>query len=249
MVPYYSDDAVTLYHGDYRDLGASVIAAAVIADPPYGDTSLDWDRWPDGWVALAAAAAPQIWCFGSMRMFLDRGQEFTAAGMRYGQEIVWEKQNGSSFHADRFKRVHEFSMHWYRGQWSDLTTNPQMVAEATARTVHRKHRPPHTGHIEASSYRSEDGGPKLQRSVIQVNNCHGYATNETQKPEGIVRPIVLYSSNPGDLILDPFTGSGTTLVVARAHGRRAIGFELREAQCEAAAKRLSNLVLDLGASA
>lgn len=244
MIPYYKDEAITLYHGDAREIlpAIDIPECVVIADPPYGDTSLEWDRWPVGWVQALPASARQLWCFGSMRMFLNHRDDFTE--WTYGQEIVWEKHNGSGFANDRFKRVHEFAMHWYRGPWKELNVEAQYVAEATARTVRRKTRPAHTGHIKDSSYRSEDGGLKLQRSVIYARSCHGYATNETQKPEAIVEPLVRYSAPVGSLIVAPFAGSGTDLAVAKQTGRRAIGVEMRESQCEAAAKRLDQGVFN-----
>ena len=82
----------------------------ILADPPYGDTALGWDRRVEGWLALAQQSLRQsgsLWLFGSLRSFLTIAAELRAAGFRYAQEVVWEKQNGSAFHANRFKRVHE----------------------------------------------------------------------------------------------------------------------------------------------
>ena len=90
-----------------------------------------------------------------------------------------------------------------------------------------------------STYTSEDGGPKLMESVIYARSCHGYAVNETQKPEAIVAPLIQYSVPPGGLVVDCFAGSGTTLAVARKTGRRSIGIELREDQCQRIVERLS----------
>lgn len=134
--PYYSDEATTLYVGDCRDVLPllDIAPAVVIADPPYGETSLAWDRWPTGWVQALPASVRQLWCFGSMRMFLEQRDEF--AGWKYGQEIVWEKQNGSGFVADRFRRVHELATHWYRGgcRAIGIEANEQ-YAEAAARRL------------------------------------------------------------------------------------------------------------------
>jgi site-specific DNA-methyltransferase (adenine-specific) len=66
------------------------------------------------------------------------------------------------FHADRFKRVHELVAQFYRADvpWSAVYNDVQTSPDATARTVRRKMRPPHTGHIDAGHYVSEDGGPR-----------------------------------------------------------------------------------------
>jgi site-specific DNA-methyltransferase (adenine-specific) len=242
--PYYQDESVTLYHGDCRVLvpGMGLRADAVIADPPYGETSLDWDRWPTGWPDVAATVSDQMWCFGSMRMFMARGGEF--ANWQLAQDVVWEKHNGSNPGKDRFRRVHELALHFYRGDWAAIHKEQQYTQDATARTVRRKARPPQWGDIGASSYASEDGGPRAMTSVIYARSCHGYAVNETQKPEELVSPLVQYSVPAGGLLVSLFAGSGTDLIVARKTGRRAIGFEKRESQCEAAALRLSQRELE-----
>lgn len=80
MNPYWKDEeaGIYLYLGDMREVlpGLGVKADLIMADPPYSETSLAWDRWPDGWPTLAATVASSMWCFGSMRMFLDRRDEF-----------------------------------------------------------------------------------------------------------------------------------------------------------------------------
>ena len=244
--PIFDDGQVALYCGDCRDILPELGSVdVVVADPPYGDTSLDWDEPVKGWLELLDA--PQLWCFGSMRFWLEHGHEFRE-GWKYGQEIVWEKHNGSSFHADRFKRVHELVVHWYRGDWRSIWHEPPLTFDATPRTVRRKRRPPHTGHIEASSYTSEDGGPKLMRSVLQVRSEHGRAVHPTQKPLGVLRPLIQYSCPSRGLVLDPFAGSGSTLLAARDLGRRAIGIEIDETYCERAVERLSQTVMSLEAA-
>lgn len=242
MTVYYSDELITLHHGDCRE-AEMPRASLILADPPYGDTSLEWDRWPRGWVeAVVGSGAPQMWCFGSMRMFLDRRHDFSL--WTYAQEVVWEKHNGSGFHADRFKRVHELAVHWYAGAWADLTLNTQVTNDATRRTIRRKERPAHTGDIADSNYTSEDGGPRLMRSVQRIRSMHGKALHPTQKPTGILEPLIAYSTNPGDTVLVPFVGSGSELVAASSLGRRAIGFEVDERYCEIAARRLDQGLLD-----
>lgn len=243
----YEDDLVQLWHGKYRDLLDTLTTAgadAVITDPPYGETSLEWDRWQEGWVQDALKVAPQLWSFGSFRMFQDHAADF--AGWTFAQDLVWEKHNGSGFHADRFRRVHEIATHWYQGTWGDLYHVPPTTADATARTVRRKTRPAHTGNIEAQAYTSVDGGPRLMRSVMKVRSEHGRAIHPTQKPLGVVTPLIEYSVPRGGLVVDFFAGSATTALAARQAGRRAIVVERDKQHVDRAARRLAQMDFDLG---
>ena len=241
MKPYWQDDSITLYHGDaLQVLPLLPVADAIVTDPPYGETSLDWDKWPDGWPAVAARVAPQMWCFGSMRMFLDKRGDL--ADWKLAQDIVWEKHNGSSFHDDRFRRVHEFALHFYHGEWRALHREVQRSGEEQRKQRIRRGKTPHLGTVGAEATIE---GQRMTTSVIFAASCHGYAVNETQKPEDIVAPLVLYSVPKGGLVVDCFAGSGTTLAVARKTGRRAIGIEKREAQCRAIVERLAQHELAL----
>lgn len=239
MQPYYADDAITLYHADFHDVfGPEHPYDAVVTDPPYGSTSLAWDRWPYGWLLQAPAFAPVLWCFGSMRMFFDHHLEFSITGWKYAQEIVWEKHNGSSLAADRFSRVHEFAVQWYQGKWGDLFNSPPHTPDAVQKVVRRKALPSvHQGARGASTYRSVDGGDRLMRSVIRLRSMHGAALNETEKPVQLVSLLIACSVPPGGTVFDPFAGAGTTGVAARQLGRKAVLVELREEQCEVAARR------------
>jgi site-specific DNA-methyltransferase (adenine-specific) len=67
-----------------------------------------------------------------------------------------------------------------------------------------------------------------------------YGKHPTQKPEALLERIVLAASNPGDLVLDPFCGSGTTGVAAVRHGRSFIGFDLEEKYLDLAVKRIED---------
>lgn len=248
MTPYFDDGQVTLYVGDCREVMRHIDLSAVglvIADPPYGETSLGWDRWQPGWVDAVhdhTADRVTLWCFGSMRMFLNHGDDF--AEWTLAQDLVWEKHNGSSFVNDRFKRVHEHVLQWYRCPWEKVWRQPVMTADATPRQVRRKQKPPHTGDIGAGVYRSEDGGPRMARSVQYVRGCHGHAIHPTQKPLGIIDPLLRYSLAPGGTVLDPFAGSCSTLVAAREAGYRAIGIEADEAMAAKAVEhRLAQGVL------
>ena len=243
--PYYADDHVTLWHGDWRELiPTDYTADLILTDPPYGETSLTWDRWPKGWPALAARHARSMWCFGSMRMFLDQRDEFAA--WRLSQDVVWEKHNGSGSASDRFRRIHEHALHWYRGDWSELYhETPRIAAEHGFKgNMIRQKQPVHWGETGTSAWR--DDGTRLQQSVIHERSMWRRAINETEKPVPLLEPLVAYGCPHGGTVLDLFAGSGSTLIAARNLGRKGVGYELREEQAEKTALRLSQGFLDWG---
>lgn len=240
MKPYFEDMVlgVVIYCGDCREIVGDLPEVDVaITDPPYGETSLLGDRWIPGWSGILPTN--NLWCFGSMRLFMKHATEFFS--WKFAQDVVWEKSNGSTFHSDRFRRVHEHVSQFYKGAWKDIYKSPVRVVEETPRTIRHKRRPTHAGHVEWAPYASNDGGPRLERSVLRVASCHGYAEHPTQKPLGIISPLVEYSCPENGVVLDPFMGSGTTLIAAVEAGKRAIGIEINEEYCEVAVKRLMTL--------
>lgn len=242
MTPYYADGRVTLWHGDCRTVlpQLDLTVDCVVADPPYGETSLAWDRWPDGWPTVVAAVTRSMWCFGSLRMFLDRRDEFT--GWKLSQDIIWEKQRGTHIWTDRFARVHEHALHWYQGGWAEVhKTSPRERHFGGRRQYHRKAVAAGV-HDNPGGTLYEDGGEFLIRSVLRVNNMRRgphIGLHPTEKPLGILDPLISYACPPGGLVLDPFAGSGSTLVAARDSGRRAIGIEADERYCRVIARRLA----------
>jgi site-specific DNA-methyltransferase (adenine-specific) len=252
MNPYYQDEHVTLYLGDMREvLPALGEFDACVTDPPYGETSLAWDRWPDGWPGLVAEHTRSLWCFGSMRMFLKHRDQFAVwklaqdtVGEFEIDTMVWEKNKASGPVADRFRRVHELATQWYRGLWRDIYHEvPRIPATAdrvnkVGAVVYRRSAGlPHRGDYGPNPY--IDDGMRLARSVVRARVVRGRDTHPTEKPLDVLSPLIEFSVPPGGLVLDPFAGSGSTLFAARRLDRRAVGIEASEEYCEKAAARLS----------
>jgi site-specific DNA-methyltransferase (adenine-specific) len=170
---------------------------------------------------------------------MERAGEF--AGWRLAQDVVWEKHNGSGFMRDRFRRVHENALHFSKAgaPWRDVYRAPQFTYDAKARSVVRKVGPAHTGKVGESFYSSEEGGPRLMRSVIRARSEHHRAVHPTQKPEAIVEPLLLYACPPGGVVLDPFAGSGTVGIVASRSGMRSILIEAKDEYVDAIRARVA----------
>ena len=220
----------------------------IIADPPYGDTSLKWDTriedWPHRTIEMLKPNG-SMWVFGSMRYFLDQGLIFAAAGWKLEQDLVWEKHNGSAFHADRFKRVHENIIQFYRSidSWSSIYNEVQTTPDAVHRSVHRKkRRPAHLGQIQTAAYHSEDGGPRIMRSVIFMPSMHGHAIHPTEKPSDLIEILIRTSCPVGGLVGDPFAGSGAAGEAALRAGREYLGCEIDPVMALKANDRLRQLL-------
>lgn len=240
MIPYYADEWVTVYHGDCREVADTLHLEAdlIVTDPPYGETPLAWDLWPPEWPTAISNVATAMWCFGSMRMFTEHWPDFWA--WHLSQDIVWRKPRGTHFVNDRFARVHEHALHFYRGRWED-------IRHETPRD--RYHGPARTGLVTGDSQSDQhpigstarkpwaDDGTRLAESVLEVNNCRGGMLHPTQKPVGIVAPLIAYGCPPGGTVFDPFGGSGSTGEAARLSGRRAILVDAHEPYCETMAAR------------
>ena len=241
--PYYEGDGITLYLGDMCEvlLGAA-IADVVVTDPPYGETSLSWDRWPDRWPDVVANALPEttsMWCFGSMRMFLDRRDEFARWSLSH--EVIWEKPRGGGMaHRDRFVRQHEYALHWYRGAWGDVHHDQQRTERpgVDKGSVHRGETGPAWSGLRRANIWTDDGTRGLG-AILRAPNMRMRGIHPTEKPTAILEPLIRYACPVEGVVLDPFAGSGSTLEAARATGRKAVGIEASEAYCEAIASRLA----------
>lgn len=244
--------SVEIVTGDCREImPARGPFDLIIADPPYGDTALPWDQIVPGWTDTAFRALKptgSLWVFGSMRMLMSMGRP---DGFRYAQDIVWEKHNGSGFAADRFKRVHEHAVQFYRqdSSWGCVYNDVQTTPDATARAVHRRKRPTHTGDIGEHQYASVEGGPRIMRSVIQMRSMHGRAIHPTEKPSSLMEVLIRTSCPTGGLVGDFFAGSGSAGEAAALAGRGYVGCEIDPAMADKARGRLAqNLFTGCAAS-
>lgn len=255
MKPYYDDGTVTLWHGDCREILPRLNVLdplhLVLADPPYGETSHSWDRWPEGWLQAAAQVGRSLWCFGTLRMFAAHWGEYADAGFKFSHDVIWEKHNPSGPDADRFRRIHEQAGFFYRGAWREVWHEAQRITTGVVergRVVNQGAKAiGQRGQYANNGW--EDDGTRLMTSVIRARSMHRMGNiAPTQKPVGLLIPLIKYGCPREGLVIDPFAGSGSTLVAAASVGRHAVGIEADEAQIERAAKRLSQGALDIEAA-
>lgn len=254
LKPYYQNGQITLYHGDFRTVLPTLpdaVFASLISDPPYNTTCLDFDKeavdWPAFWTQahrLCPATAPIV-LFASgqfvPKMLASNRQHF-----RY--ELIWSKPMSVGFLDARRRplRAHEQILIFAR-RFKGSTYNPQMIE---GRAHARGNNGRAAAHYHAQRRRTETGKTKLYypRSVLQYGldrRPDGKSWHPTAKPLALLESLVQTYSDPDTTILDPFAGSGTTLIAALKTGRRAVGIELNEKYCEIAAERLRQTANEL----
>lgn len=248
--PYYADEWVTLYHGDCLDVMPTLhdsTADLVLTDPPYGTTDCEWDK---------NVPLPELWKLWRHALRADgavvmtASQPFTSQAVmsnlaRFKHEWIWQKNAGSNFGTVKYQpmKEHESVLVFC---WGRLTYNPIMQARTAAglsrvqTVVNYDTAAPVYGSgglvSKASSMRPDLRYPS---SVQKFNRERGL--HPTQKPVDLMRYMVDTYSEGGQVVLDPFAGSGSTLVAARAAQRYSIGIEKNERYCEVIASRLRSL--------
>lgn len=91
--------------------------------------------------------------------------------------------------------------------------------------------------------KEENNGKQMRSIWTRGKTAGGKKIHPTQKPEWLLNRVVSATSNPGDVVLDPFIGSGTTAVVAKQLGRKYIGFEINKDYFDKAIARVRNILI------
>jgi DNA modification methylase len=217
--PYYESGGITIYHGDCREI-EPLAWDAVLTDPPYG-------------------------------IGADRRQSMRA-GKRHGAAVAPSRDYGPSTDWDARPADSEMLR--------ALIVKPSIIwganyfdLPAASKWLVWDKQTGNNGYADAElAWTNLGGAVRTFRhqwmGMLQAASDSGNArVHPTQKPVPLMRWCL--EMLPDGIVIDPFLGSGTTLIAAKDLGRRAIGIEIEERYCEIAAERLSQEVLDFGAAA
>ena len=231
----------------------------IFADPPYNIAKADWDKfesqekyieWSLLWIKEAARVLKPT---GSLYIcgFSEILADLKHPSMRYFKSckwLVWSYKNKANLGND-WGRSHESILHLRKSKEYKINVDAVRVPYG----AHTLKYPSHP-QAETSQYgngkRSSDlwtphpngGKPKDVFEIPVI--CNGMlekTKHPTQKPEELLRKILLASSNENDIILDPFSGSGTSLVVAEQLGRKWIGCDISDEYNDWAVGRIENV--------
>ncbi len=254
MRPYYQDESVTLYHGDCLEILPELEPVDhVITDPPYAQDvylRLSMPNTKPGsgtparvtgghHITLKNGSAITRVPAGSIgaidELLRPAAKEVARLTRRWG--IVFS--DVESTHLWR-AALEDAEMRYVRtGAWVKPDAMPQMSGDRPAVGFE-----PCTIVHAQGAMRWNGGG---NRAVWTFNTAKGSdrPDHPCPKPLPLMRALVEQFTDPGETILDPFAGSGTTLRAAKDLGRKAIGIELDEEWCEGAAKRMSQTAMAL----
>ena len=245
--PLYKQEENILFEGNSVDWLQSLKTESVdliFADPPYNINKANWDKfesqeqyieWSIQWIKEAARVLKPT---GTMYVcgFTEILADLKHPSMKYFKGckwLIWYYKNKANIGKD-WGRSHESILHLRKS--SKFVMNIDGV-----RLPYGKHSLKYPIHPQAESSQFGNGGKRKDiwtpnplgakpRDVLEVpTTCNGMTEktpHPTQKPEELVRKLILASSNAGDVVLDPFSGSGTTLVVAEQFNRKWLGCEI-----------------------
>ncbi|HUN23528.1 MAG TPA: site-specific DNA-methyltransferase [Anaerolineales bacterium] len=164
-----------------------------------------------------------IWVIGSYHNIFRVGTIMQDLGFWMLNDVIWVKTNPMpNFRGVRFTNAHETMIWASSGKGAKYTFNHQAMK----------------GLNEGKQMRSDWWLLSLATGSERVKDDNGDKAHSTQKPESLLYRVILSSSNPGDVVLDPFFGSGTTGAVAKRLHRNWIGLEREEKYIKVAQKRI-----------
>lgn len=248
--PYYADESVTLYHGDCRAILPTIEGVDhVITDPPYSERTHSNVR------SAKMRAGGRGGRFGAdTRRNVDLGFDHLSGELRM-------------FCAAQFARLAErwvlvFSDVESDHLWRDDLSASGLDYVRTGAWIRLGGTPQFSGDRPATGFEAVtiahpkgrkrwNGGGKhavwTHPIVLDRGGKGGVRFHPTQKPMGLMSELLELFTDPGDLVLDAFAGSGTLGLAAKLAGRRAVLIEQDEAHCETIARRLDvNLLPDFG---
>jgi DNA modification methylase len=234
-------------------------ADLVFADPPfnigyqydvYDDrrAKADYLAWTEKWLTAVTRVLKPTGAF-----FLAIGDEFAAEhkvrldvlGLTLRNWIVWHYTFGVNC-TKKFSRSHAHIFYYVRDP-KRYTFNPDAIRVPSARqTTYADRRANPVGKLPDDTWvlrpqETEEHFRADQDTWFVSRVCGTFkerVNHPCQMPEGVLERIIRVASNPGDLVIDPFAGSGTTLAVAKRLGRKFLGCELSEEYAEGVRKRL-----------
>jgi site-specific DNA-methyltransferase (adenine-specific) len=223
MEPYYSHGGVTIFHGDCRDVLLKLpVADHMISDPPYSEETHAGARTQninDKLVDFDSITVDEL----RKIVRLCRPSRWSIFTTDWRHLVALDKKPPRNM---RFVRA---------GVWVKPNGTPQFTGDRPA-----------TGweavailHNSGNKMRWNGGG----KAATWNFGKESYGNHPTQKPLALYTAFVAAFTDPGETIVDPFMGSGTTLVAAKQLGRKAIGIEREEKYCELAARRLAQDML------
>ncbi len=234
--PFYEDEACVLYHGDCLDVLPQLAPVDhVITDPPYESDAHTLARR-----CQRGAERGTFKARSSMRV-----EVLPFAPISESERVIVGSEIGRL--ASRWALI--FCQAEAAHKWEETLISAGMRRRRWCVWTKPDGQPQFTGdrpgvgyetivtcHADAAS--RWNGGGKLGVFWFPKGEGEGPAPHPTTKPRALMVELVTLFTDEGETILDPFAGSGTTLVAAKLNGRKAIGIELSEQYCAVAAKRL-----------